>query len=120
RLPGVTDHARALWLAAFGFGVFVLLPALAIPANPPAVGDPGTVSRRTLIYVLAILVGLLVVGVVGAVDRLLRSRDDAVRRSVDAAVAAGLTAVALWLLPGTPGTNPAAVQCAVNRDLRCR
>ena len=63
RLPGVTDHARALWLAAFGFGVFVLLPALAVPANPPAVGDPGTVTRRTLIYVLAILVGLLVVRV---------------------------------------------------------
>ena len=107
RLPGVTDHARALWLAAFGFGVFVLLPALAVPANPPAVGDPGTVTRRTLIYVLAILVGLLVVGVVAAVDRLLRSRDDALRRSVDAAVAVGLAAVALWLLPGTPDTIPA-------------
>src|SRR5262245_42361038 len=35
RLPGLGDHARSLWLAAFGFGVFVLLPALAIPSNPP-------------------------------------------------------------------------------------
>jgi predicted cobalt transporter CbtA len=118
RLPGQTDHARALWLAAFGFGVLVLLPALAIPANPPAVGDSGTVTRRTLIYVLAILVGLLVVGVVGAVDRLLRSRDESVRRSVDVAVAVGLTAVALWLLPDTPDTIPADVPAALIWDFR--
>jgi predicted cobalt transporter CbtA len=118
RLPGLTDHARALWLAAFGFGVFVLLPALAIPANPPAVGDSGTVTRRTLIYVLAILVGLLVVGVVGAVDRLLRSRDESVRRSVDVAVAVGLTAVALWLLPDTPDTIPVDVPAALIWDFR--
>jgi len=118
RLPGLTDHARALWLAVFGYGVFVLLPALAIPANPPAVGDPGTVTRRTLIYVLSILVGLLVVGVVGAMDRVLRSRDDAVRRSADAAAAVVLTAVALWLLPGTPDTIPADVPAALIWDFR--
>jgi predicted cobalt transporter CbtA len=118
RLPGLTDHARALWLAVFGYGVFVLLPALAIPANPPAVGDPGTVTRRTLIYALSILVGLLVVGVVGAMDRVLRSRDDAVRRSADAAAAVVLTAVALWLLPGTPDRIPADVPAALIWDFR--
>ena len=40
RLPGRTDFARVVLLAAFGFGVLALLPALKIPANPPAVGDP--------------------------------------------------------------------------------
>ena len=30
---------------AIGFGIFALLPALKIPANPPAVGDPGDRRR---------------------------------------------------------------------------
>ena len=120
RLPGRSDHARALWLAAFGFGVFALLPALAIPANPPAVGDADTVTRRTLIYLLAILVGLLVVGAVSAIDRLLQERgtQPPVRHTVDLVSGVVLAALALWLLPSSPDAIPADVPAALVWDFR--
>ncbi len=45
RLPARTDFGRMVLLGAIGFAVLGLLPALKIPANPPAVGEPGTVAR---------------------------------------------------------------------------
>ena len=61
RLPGRTDLGQALSLAAFAFFAIGLLPALKVPANPPGVGDPGTVNDRTLIYLGTILLGVLLV-----------------------------------------------------------
>jgi hypothetical protein len=58
------DFARALGLAAVGFGTLVLVPALKYPANPPAVGDPATVDQRTIAYLT--LVGLSVVASLAA------------------------------------------------------
>ena len=120
RLPGATDHARALWLAVLGFAAVTLFPAVAIPADPPAVGDPDTVTRRTLLYVLAILVALLVVGAVFGLDRLLAGRgtDEAVRRSAVVLGGAALVAVALWLLPGPPERVPADVPAGLLWDFR--
>jgi hypothetical protein len=43
-----------------GFVSLFLVPFLKYPANPPSVGDPGTVTRRTMLYLL--LVGWSVVG----------------------------------------------------------
>ena len=62
RLAGFTDLGRSLSLAALAFAVVALLPALKVPANPPAVGDPGTVNERTLTYLAIILLGLVLVG----------------------------------------------------------
>jgi predicted cobalt transporter CbtA len=109
RLPGRTDHSRALWLAMVGFAVFVLLPALVVPADPPGVGDPDTVTRRTLVYLLTILVGLLLVGVVAALDGLLRGRDVAqpVRSTADLLAVAVLVPLTVWLLPAAASTIPA-------------
>jgi predicted cobalt transporter CbtA len=42
-----------------GFVSLFLVPFLKYPANPPSVGDPGTVTRRTMLYLL--LVGWSVV-----------------------------------------------------------
>ena len=55
RLPGRGDLGRSLVLAAVGFGAVTLLPAVKIPANPPAVGDPATVGRRTTLYAVVLL-----------------------------------------------------------------
>ncbi|HSV38449.1 MAG TPA: CbtA family protein [Nocardioidaceae bacterium] len=107
RLPGLSDFGRAAWLAAFGFFAFTAMPMLAIPANPPAVGDPDTVTRRTLIYVLAILVGLLIVGAVAAVNRVLASKvDGASRLALNAVAFAVLVAVALVVIPTSPDSIP--------------
>lgn len=62
RLAGTTDMGRSLNLAALAFVVVALLPALKVPANPPAVGDPDTVNDRTLTYLAIILLGLVLVG----------------------------------------------------------
>ncbi len=108
RLPGVGDHARALWLAVIGFGVFVAMPALVIPANPPAVGEEGTVTERTLVYVLSILVALLVAGAVSALDRVLRVRGTTPPVRVSTVLAAGvvLVVVAVSAAAGQPGRDP--------------
>jgi predicted cobalt transporter CbtA len=120
RLPGLTDHSRALWLAVFGFCAFALMPALAIPANPPSVGGENTVTQRTLIYVLSILVGLLVIGVVSAIDRLLRARevDLPLRLSAVIVATAVLVPLALWALPSSPDRIPADVPAALIWDFR--
>lgn len=60
-------RALALGGSAF-FGVF-LVPFLRYPANPPGVGDPGTIDARTRAYLSA-----LVIGVVGAVTLGLAAR----------------------------------------------
>lgn len=106
RLPGQADFGRGVWLAAFGFFAFALMPMLAIPANPPGFGDPSTVDRRTLIYFAAILCGLLVVGAAGAVDRLLAARDRSLRITVNTLAFAGITTLALVIVPNTPDKIP--------------
>ena len=112
RLPARTDFGRAVLLAGLGFGVFSLLPAVAYPANPPGIGDPQTVTERTLLYVLSILMGLLVVTVVSMVHRAVGSRlRPAHAVGVDVLVAVvGLVAVLVFLPPSPdpiPGNVPA-------------
>lgn len=120
RLPGGSVFGRSVALAALGFGVFSLLPALKVPANPPAVGDSATVTQRTLIYLLTILVGLLVVGVVSCLDRLLRNRRlPAPRRcTVDALAVVGCVALVILVLPDSPDVIPGDVPAAVIWDFR--
>jgi predicted cobalt transporter CbtA len=119
RLPARTEQGRAIALAAAGYAVFVLLPAVTVPANPPAVGDPATVTRRTLLYVLTILVGLLLVGLLLVADHWLRGRvsRDAVRRTVVALLA---TVAVVVLVAGMPAPDPipADVPAALIWDFR--
>ena len=60
RLDGGSDLARATLLAAIGFGIVGLLPAVIIPANPPGVGARGTVTNRTAIYGAVLLCGVVI------------------------------------------------------------
>ncbi len=120
RLPAATDLGRSAVLAGLGFLAFVLLPALNIPANPPAVGDPETVTRRTLLYVLTILVAVALVLAVFALDRLLTARglSAPARTSFDAvAFTVGLV-VLLVALPGTPDSIPGDVPADLIWDFR--
>jgi predicted cobalt transporter CbtA len=59
RLTEAGAQATAALLAAAAFvGVF-LVPFLKYPANPPSIGNPDTIGRRTTLYLLLIAVGLL-------------------------------------------------------------
>ena len=55
------DAYAALGLAAAGFVGIVLVPFLKYPPNPPAVGNPDTITRRTVTYLLTLVIGLLAV-----------------------------------------------------------
>lgn len=52
RLPLRDDWWRSIALATIGFGTIVLVPFLKYPANPPTVGDPSTITRRTVLYLV--------------------------------------------------------------------
>ena len=62
-------RAQALALACSGFIAVHLIPFLKYPANPPAASDPGTISKRTALYFL-----MLVISVVTAIGACLAQR----------------------------------------------
>jgi predicted cobalt transporter CbtA len=53
-------RSTAALLALAGFVTVELVPFLKYPANPPAVGDPGTIGRRTGLYLAMIVISVLV------------------------------------------------------------
>ncbi|MFI6345017.1 CbtA family protein [Streptomyces sp. NPDC050560] len=59
RLGRFGPRATALLVAGAGFTAVYLVPFLKYPANPPSVGDPGTIGRRTALYFLMMLLGVL-------------------------------------------------------------
>ncbi len=120
RLPGRTDFPRVVLLAAVGFGTFALLPALKIPANPPAVGDPATVGIRTALYGAVLLCGLISAMLVSALVSYLRSREVGQAASTIAAVAAVvvLLVVVFVLIPDSPDTIGSDVPAALVWNFR--
>lgn len=61
RIAGRNEFERAAKVAAAAFVAVVLLPALKYPPNPPAVGNPDTISNRTTTYLLFVAVSIVVV-----------------------------------------------------------
>ncbi|GGL13098.1 membrane protein [Sphaerisporangium melleum] len=113
RLGAFGARATAALLAVGAFVTVSLVPFLKYPANPPAVGHPDTIGRRTALYVTFVtIVVLLGVGAV-LLERWLARR----YRNADAAVLAvvaflaAVTAAAL-LMPGVeelPAEFPAGL-----------
>lgn len=62
RVTTLRPRVSAALLAAGGFAVVVLVPFLKYPANPPAVGQAGTIEDRTALYF-----GFLALSVVTAI-----------------------------------------------------
>lgn len=64
RIGGFGPRAAAGLLALGGFVTVQLVPFLKYPPNPPAVGDPDTIGRRTVLYLMlaiSVLAGLAAV-----------------------------------------------------------
>ncbi|MFJ8112035.1 CbtA family protein [Streptomyces sp. NPDC096132] len=59
RVGRFTPRATALLLSACALAVVYVLPFLKYPANPPAVGDPDTIGKRTTLYFLMIVLSVL-------------------------------------------------------------
>lgn len=119
-LAGATDFWRSVGLAAIGFGAITLLPAIVIPANPPAVGDPATVTQRTWLYVLSLLLGVAIALAVPVLDRALARRGlaDSTRWSLDVLVTVLAVVAVIAILPGTPDAVPEDVPAALLWEFR--
>jgi predicted cobalt transporter CbtA len=120
RLPGRTDAARVAVLATIGFGIAGLLPAITLPANPPAVGDPGTIGARTAIYGSVLLCGSITAMLVSALVSALRTQGagPAATACGAAAATAVLVGLILVLLPASPDTIASDVPADVVWDFR--
>lgn len=120
RLPGSTDFGRAAVLASLGFATVALLPALKYPANPPGVGDPDTVTERTVQYLTLIAAAVAVTWLAFLVHDRLAARpwSPAYRAALAAAVViVGYTAL-LMTWPATPDSVPADIPAALLWDFR--
>lgn len=63
RASTLSAPVLALALAGLGWLAIEAVPFFKYPANPPAVGDPETIDKRTLLWLASVALGLLAVAV---------------------------------------------------------
>jgi hypothetical protein len=113
RIGDLGPRLTAAVLALGAYLTVTLVPFTKYPANPPTIGNPDTIGRRTILFVAMIAISILAAVAAGRIRRTLRPRLEA----LDAAVVAGvaflaIVAVAELVLPAvheTPAGFPADV-----------
>ena len=113
RIGRLTARATAAVMALGGYLVVFVVPFLKYPANPPAVGNPDTISQRTGLYLTMVVASVLLAVAATYLGRRLTSRLGPWNATL-AASAVFVVAVALvqFLLPTineVPDTFPASV-----------
>lgn len=96
RVGRASPAKTALWLAAGAFLVVYLVPFLKYPANPPSVGDPDTIGKRTELYLAMVVCSLLAAVAALRIRAWLAERRDA----TTATVVAGLSYLAVVVAAG--------------------
>jgi predicted cobalt transporter CbtA len=112
KLRTSSDPFAALGLAAAGFVGIVLVPFLKYPPNPPAVGNPDTITRRTVTYLLTLVIGLLAVWAGVAASRWADRFGDVARLAAGGAAFLATIVAAYLILPSineVPGSFPATL-----------
>ncbi|ACZ88622.1 CbtA family protein [Streptosporangium roseum] len=94
-----SEPVLAITLAAAAFTAIVLVPFLKYPANPPAVGDPETINQRTVLYLVAVVIGILAVAAGAATHRYATRSEPWLRWSATGATVLVPVAAAWILLP---------------------
>lgn len=79
RFTALPGHRLVLGLGLAGWVAVVAVPFFEYPANPPAVGDPETINERTLLWVAAVLLGLVAVAAGVSIWKALRTRPESLR-----------------------------------------
>ncbi|WP_329423956.1 CbtA family protein [Streptosporangium sp. NBC_01495] len=92
-----SEPVLAVTLAAAAFTAVVLIPFVKYPANPPAVGDPETINQRTVLYLVAVVIGILAVAA-GVATHRYASRSEPWVRWLSAGAALLVPVVAAWIL----------------------
>ena len=112
RLGTLRPRVTAILLTGGAFAVVFLVPFLKYPANPPAVGRPGTIGTRTELYFGFVAISLLAGILAAAFGRRLADRFGAWGGFLLAAAGyVVVVAVAAWLMPAideVPATFPAS------------
>ncbi|MFZ2526496.1 MAG: CbtA family protein [Rhodococcus sp. (in: high G+C Gram-positive bacteria)] len=75
RHTAVPGYALALATAGFGWLAIEAVPFFKYPANPPAVGDPDTISQRTWLWLATVILGLVAVSVAVVVRKALATQE---------------------------------------------
>jgi hypothetical protein len=98
------DWRAAVGLGAIAFLTVNLVPFLKYPANPPGVGDPGTIGRRTALYLLMLAWSVVATAASWRLSRWLDGRGvpDHLRLPAVAGAYVTLVVVGLAALPGSP------------------
>jgi predicted cobalt transporter CbtA len=113
RLGRLSARATALLLAVVGFVAVELVPFLKYPANPPAIGAPGSIGRRTALYFTMIAICVLAAIAATQLGRQFAARLGSWDAALLAAAAfLALVALAGWALPAVdevPADFPATV-----------
>ncbi|AAZ54346.1 CbtA family protein [Thermobifida fusca] len=78
----LSGPALALVAAGLGWAAIAAVPFVKYPANPPAVGVPETIDQRTLLWVAAVLLGLVAVTAAVALARALPAETSLTSRIV--------------------------------------
>jgi hypothetical protein len=113
RLGALGARGTAAAVALGGFAGIYLLPDLKYPANPPSIGNPDTIGRRTALYFAMVVISLVVVVGGGAAAKRLSARFGGWNAALLAA-AGGIVVIGLvyYLMPRvdeTPAGFPADV-----------
>jgi hypothetical protein len=103
--PGAEWRA-SLGLAALAFLTVNLVPFLKYPSNPPGVGDPDTIGRRTALYLLMLAWSVVATGAGWQAARVLarRAMPEHLRLPAVAALYVAVVVLGLAALPGSPDT----------------
>lgn len=101
RVGRASPRRTAYLLAAAGFTVIYLVPFVKYPASPPGATDPGTIGKRTALYVPMLAISVLAAVFAGRLRPALARRFDSHNANVGTAVAFLFVVVAAGLaLPG--------------------
>jgi len=113
RIGAMGPRLTAAVLAAGAYLAIVLVPFTKYPANPPAIGDPDTLGRRTVSYFLMIAVSVLAAVTAARIRRPLLTRLGAWNAALVAVAAyvmvVGAAELILPAFPETPAGFPADV-----------
>src|SRR3954452_3508514 len=74
RIGALSPRVTAAVLALGAYLTVIVVPFTKYPANPPTVGNPDTIGRRTLLYLVMIVVSLLAAVAAGRIRRRLLPR----------------------------------------------
>jgi predicted cobalt transporter CbtA len=111
-LPCSNNKKKALMLAGIMWLVLFMVPALKYPANPPAVGDPETISYRQIIYLAFLAIsGFSVLGLAFVYRKMGTVR---AKKAIIPAVYAAVMAVAFVVMPPNPDEIAAPIDLVVS------